>query len=102
GVMITFRQVRSCLLPRSVVCCCYQPRSSLRAVGFCRSVPADAPVRPARVDTLPQVMIRFEKVTKSYRGGVTAVKELSLEIGKGEFVFIVVPSGSGKSTCLRL
>ena len=47
-------------------------------------------------------MIRFEKVTKSYKGGVTAVKELTLEIGKGEFVFLVGPSGSGKSTCFRL
>ncbi|MGH9009239.1 MAG: cell division ATP-binding protein FtsE, partial [Acidimicrobiia bacterium] len=47
-------------------------------------------------------MIRFEQVTKSYKGGVTAVKELSLEIGKGEFVFLVGPSGSGKSTCFRL
>ncbi len=47
-------------------------------------------------------MIRFEQVTKSYKGGVTAVKGLSLEIGKGEFVFLVGPSGSGKSTCFRL
>ena len=47
-------------------------------------------------------MIRFEAVTKSYKGGVTAVKDLTLEIGKGEFVFLVGPSGSGKSTCLRL
>src|SRR5229473_479016 len=52
--------------------------------------------------TLPRVMIRFESVTKSYRGGVTAVKDLTLEIGKGEFVFLVGPSGSGKSTCFRL
>src|SRR6266508_6270812 len=47
-------------------------------------------------------MIRFEKVTKSYKGGVIAVKDLTLEIGKGEFVFLVGPSGSGKSTCFRL
>ena len=47
-------------------------------------------------------MIRFERVTKSYRGGVAAVKDLTLEIQKGEFVFLVGPSGSGKSTCLRL
>jgi cell division transport system ATP-binding protein len=47
-------------------------------------------------------MIRFENVTKSYKGGVTAVKDLTLEIGKGEFVFLVGPSGSGKSTCFRL
>jgi len=47
-------------------------------------------------------MIRFEGVTKTYKGGVTAVSDLSLEIGKGEFVFLVGPSGSGKSTCLRM
>ena len=47
-------------------------------------------------------MIRFESVTKTYKGGVTAVKDLTLEIGKGEFVFLVGPSGSGKSTCFRL
>jgi len=47
-------------------------------------------------------MIRFESVTKTYKGGVTAVKDLTLEIDKGEFVFLVGPSGSGKSTCFRL
>ena len=47
-------------------------------------------------------MIRFEAVTKTYKGGVTAVKDLTLQIDKGEFVFLVGPSGSGKSTCFRL
>lgn len=47
-------------------------------------------------------MIRFENVTKLYGSDVTAVREASFDIPKGEFVFLVGPSGSGKSTLLRL
>ena len=47
-------------------------------------------------------MIRLDNVTKVYKDSVKALVEVSLEIGKGEFVFIVGPSGSGKSTMIRL
>ena len=47
-------------------------------------------------------MIRVEDVTKTYDGGTVAVKGVTLNIPKGEFVFLVGPSGSGKSTLIRL
>ncbi len=47
-------------------------------------------------------MIRLEGVTKVYEGGTAATRDLSLEIPKGQFVFLVGPSGSGKSTLVRL
>ncbi len=47
-------------------------------------------------------MIRLESVTKVYEGGTVAVRDIDLDVGKGEFVFLVGPSGSGKSTMIRL
>ena len=47
-------------------------------------------------------MIRLENVTKTYDGGVVALKDIDLDVNKGEFVFLVGPSGSGKSTMIRL
>jgi len=46
-------------------------------------------------------MIRFQNASVTYRGGVSAMKNLDLEIGDGEFVVIVGLSGAGKSTLIR-
>src|ERR687897_3874903 len=46
--------------------------------------------------------IQLREVTKRYPDGTEAVKQISLEIGDGEFMILVGPSGCGKSTALRM
>jgi putative spermidine/putrescine transport system ATP-binding protein len=47
-------------------------------------------------------MVLFEEVQKSYDGETLVVKNLNLDIGRGEFMTMLGPSGSGKTTCLMM
>jgi len=46
--------------------------------------------------------VKFEKVDKSYDGEVLVVKDLNVDIPKGEFLTMLGPSGSGKTTTLMM
>jgi len=48
------------------------------------------------------VLVRFRNVQKSYDGEALIVKDLNLEIRKGEFLTLLGPSGSGKTTSLMM
>jgi putative ABC transport system ATP-binding protein len=47
-------------------------------------------------------LVRLERVSKVYPGGVTALRDADLTIERGDMVGVVGPSGSGKSTMLHL
>ena len=46
--------------------------------------------------------VTFDKVTKTYTDGTTAVNSLDLDVQDGEFMVLVGPSGCGKTTALRM
>ncbi len=49
-----------------------------------------------------KAFVAFEHVQKSYDGETLVVKDLNLEIARGEFLTMLGPSGSGKTTCLMM
>jgi multiple sugar transport system ATP-binding protein len=63
---------------------------------------AEAPDAEAPMIAREPVGIRLENLTKRFRGGVEAVRDLTLTVEPGEFIVLVGPSGCGKSTVLRL
>ncbi len=46
--------------------------------------------------------IRIKNCYKVYKNGVAAIADLTLDIDKGEFVFVIGASGSGKSTLIKM
>lgn len=47
------------------------------------------------------IFLQVKKVTKSY-GGITAIREMSFDLGKGEILGLIGPNGSGKTTLVNL
>lgn len=53
-------------------------------------------------ETSADVLVRFANVQKSYDGEILVVKDLNLDVERGEFLTMLGPSGSGKTTCLMM
>ena len=70
-------------------------------------VPADQPQSPATSSQEPPQpqrlpMVRLEKVSKIYANGSQPLIDVSLQVNRGDFLFVTGPSGAGKSTFLKL
>jgi multiple sugar transport system ATP-binding protein len=57
---------------------------------------------PTAITTRKPVEVHLDHVSKRFRGGVDAVRDVSLTVKPGEFAVLVGPSGCGKSTLLRM
>ncbi len=54
------------------------------------------------MSNLNEPLVRFIEVQKSYDGESLVVKNLNLDVARGEFMTMLGPSGSGKTTCLMM
>jgi NitT/TauT family transport system ATP-binding protein len=51
----------------------------------------------------PEAVVSARAISKTFgKGGVTALEDIELEVGSGEFISLIGPSGCGKSTLLRV
>jgi putative spermidine/putrescine transport system ATP-binding protein len=64
---------------------------------------ADVQGEPRLADTQTSgAFVSFDRVQKSYDGETLVVKDLNLQMPRGEFLTMLGPSGSGKTTCLMM
>jgi putative spermidine/putrescine transport system ATP-binding protein len=67
-----------------------------------RAAPVEESTPVAEAPAAPVPFVRFNGVRKTYDGAQLVVKDLNLEIAKGEFLTLLGPSGSGKTTTLMM
>jgi phosphonate transport system ATP-binding protein len=72
-------------------------------IGQLASLPSTEGARAAPVAATASAapMISVRNLTKTYRNGTQALKDISIDVRAGEFLVILGPSGAGKSTLLR-
>ncbi|NEP16396.1 MAG: cell division ATP-binding protein FtsE [Leptolyngbya sp. SIO4C1] len=65
---------------------------------------AAAAAQPAQTSesASASAMVQLSSVSKDYRNGAQALKNVNLQINRGDFLFVTGPSGAGKSTLLKL
>src|SRR5215217_5389298 len=71
-------------------------------MGNMTATTMNSPATTASPGTSRAQAIRFADVSKQFEGGVTAVKDLNLEIRDGELLVLLGPSGCGKTTTLNM
>ena len=62
----------------------------------------DAPVSAARESVTGDGFVSFQSVRKTYDGETLVVRDLNLDVARGEFLTLLGPSGSGKTTTLMM